>query len=326
MAQPAAKTPKGGLEPGAPPLQLQSLPPDGHTLTPAEQAKLQREREYRLAIRLATLEARWGAPMSTPGVTMSLVETGRSRTAAGATEIAYQIAASGFRPGERLNLIEWPLGEPMRTVMGGLTVNAQGRAVCTGPGPAQEPSAPTPDNVPGGANGGQPAAAPARPAAPSCRATMKVDQPVEIETTAAPGQAIRAALVGEDRSNDAAAEAVPFPIEDTDQGCRLQVLLGVKDADLVVVRGEGFPANAILTLDTVTGTKDEKLRSQSNAKGQVAFAVMPFRQGQPSGTTTVRFSGVVHPPALKAATAAAPDPTCAPAVSFHWGQGAYKLQ
>lgn len=156
---------------------------------------------------------------------------------------------------------------------------------------------------------------------------MQPNQLVEIKSTAAPGQAIRAALVAEDRSNGAAAEAVPFPIEDTDKSCKLQVLLGLTDADMVVVQGSGFPADSTLKMDTITGANQQTLDAKSNAAGRLAFVVMPRgEKGQASGTTTVRFTGVLHPPTLAATPAkpAAPDPDCAPAVSFPWGTGSYK--
>lgn len=312
------------MAPGAPPLKLQDLPPDEHTLTPAEQAQVQREQAYQSALRVANLTARWGPAMSTPGVSISLVEKSRTKTASGSTQFTYQIVGSGFRSGERLNLVRWPLGEPVRTVMGELVLNAQGIAVCGGPAQsAQAPSAQTAAPATGLHTAPAPQAGSAPP--PSCAQTMKLDQPLEIQATAAPGEPIRAALIGEDHSNGAAAQAVPIPIANTDKSCSLQVLLGMKDADMVVVEGIGFPPNSTVRIETVTGTQTRNQNSKTDAAGHLAMAFMPAAAGQTAGTTTVRYVGVVAPAGTTASAAPAPsDSGCSPSVSFPWGSNSYK--
>jgi len=324
--------PPGGLVPGAPPLQLQNLPPEQHTLTPAEQAQVRREQAYRAAIRVADLTARWGPAMSTPGVSVTLVEIARTKTASGATQFTYQIGGTGFRAGEKLNLVRWPLGEGVKTVMGGLVLNAQSIAVCgaaapagTTPASAGQPQAPTASS--GTAPALQP---PAAPTAPSCTTTMQPNQPVEIVATAAPGEAIRVALIGEDDKNGAATQAIPFPIANTDKSCSLQVLLGMQDADMVVVEGAGLPPQSTVKIETVTGTQTRMLQAKTNPAGRMAMIVLPGVAGQTAGTTTVRYAGVVpaaapaSTPASAPAAPAASEAACAPAVSFHWGAGTYK--
>lgn len=326
------QTPQGGVAPGAPPLQLQNLPPEQRTLTPAEQEQVKREQAYRAAMRVANLTARWGPAMSTPGVSVMLVETARAKNAAGATQFTYQIAGSGFRTGEKLNLVRWPLGGGMQTVMGGLVLNAQGIAVC---GASAE-------TAPGSSGGGQPAApgvaanaAPApgsAPPPPSCLSTMHPNQPVTIQATAAPGEPIRIALISADRTNGAATQAIPFPIANTDKSCSLQILLGVKDADMVVVEGAGFPPSSTVKIETITGAQDRNLNAKTDPGGKMAMVVLPAVAGQTTGTTTVRYGGVVAPvsktaPAVappSAPSPAAADSGCSPAVTFSWGQGSYK--
>ncbi|HTV82335.1 MAG TPA: hypothetical protein VME18_06775 [Acidobacteriaceae bacterium] len=343
--QTSSKTPAGGLVPGAPPLQLENLPPEQHTLTPAQQAQVRRAQEYRAAIQVANLTARWGPAMSTPGVSVTLVQTARTKTASGPTQFTYQIAGTGFRAGEKLNLVRWPLGERVKAVIGGLVLNRQGIAVCGASAPAKSPPSSAPADQPGAPATSLSAApvpvigsAPPQPAGPpSCAETMQPNQPVEIHTTAAPGEAIRAALIGEDRSNGAATQTVPFPIADTDKSCSLQVLLGMRDADMVVVEGTGFPPDATLKIETVTGNQSRLLKARTNPAGRMAMAVLPGIAGQTAGTSTVRYAGMVAPAspatggAAKPSAAAAPTPSpvgadagCAPAVSFHWGPDSYK--
>lgn len=321
----------GGVAPGAPPLQLQNLPPQEHTLTPEEQAQVKREQAYQAALRVANLTARWGPSMSTPGVSVTLVETARTKTAAGETQFTYQIGGTGFRAGEKLDLVRWPLAQGVQTIMGGLVLNAQGVAVCgaaspAGTAPTGQPEAPT-------RSSGAASAPPSAPAAPGCATTMKPDQPVEIQTTAAPGEPIRVALIAEDHTNGAATQAIPFPIANTDKSCSLQVLLGMRDADMVVVEGAGFPPSSTVKIETVTGTQTRNLNAKTDPEGKMAMIVVPGVAGQTSGTTTVRYAGILPPAAPAGAGAAAPASAppatgndCAPAVTFQWGQGSYKPQ
>lgn len=339
------QTQQGGLAPGAPPLQLQSLPPEQHTLTPAEQEQIKRAQAYQTALRIANLTARWGPAMSTPGVSVTLVQTARAKTASGATQFTYQVAGTGFRTGEKLNLVRWPLGEGVNAEMSGLVLNPQGIAICGAPAPAKASSgstppsqAPTPNfNLSSAPQPGSAAPLPAE--APSCGKTMKPNQAVEIQATAAAGEAIRVALIGEDRSNGAAAQTVPFPLADTDKSCSLQVLLGMKDADMVVVQGSGLPPSSTVKIETTTGGKTRVLNAKTDPAGHMAMVVLPGVGGQTAGITTVRYAGVIAPasaaatadkPAATATAAtAAPattDAGCAPAVSFHWGPASYKAE
>lgn len=322
----------------SPTLQLQDLPPDPHTPTPAEAEQQRQQAAINAAMRLATLQAGWGPSMDSPGLSIALAEMKRTKMPEGSTQIRYQITGSGFAPGERLLLVRWPLNSEAQTLMGGIQFDAKGVAVCTAAVPAKAPAAAAaPDST---GQSGTPAsglsAAPAPqtgntpPAAalpPNCTDTMRPQQPVEIAVTAAPGEAIRVALMSEDRKHGAANNAVPFPVENTDKGCNLEVILGMKDAALVLIEGAGFPPNAPLKLDVVTGANTRELHPRSAANGQIVVPLLAGAKGQTSGQTTVRFAGVNHTPSLKAPTTPpVPDPECAPAISFPWGAGSYKTE
>ncbi|MGC2638561.1 MAG: hypothetical protein WA294_15370 [Acidobacteriaceae bacterium] len=293
--------------------QLQDLPPDSHTLSPAEEAKEREQQTLAAALRLASLQAHWGAEMSTPGLSMSLVETGRAKTADGATQISYHITASGFTPGDSLSLIRWPLNEQAQKVISGLALTADGTLICAAPQANPTPTAPS--------------TAPSGPTAPSCTTTMKPSDPVLIQATVAQGEAIRVAVVDDDRSRGAAASVVPFPLAGQDQGCKLSIIIGLKDASMVLVEGTGFPPNTPLKLESITGSNTRQLSPRTNADGRLVVVDLPESKGAASGTTTVRFSGVTHFPTLEdSRNPAQPDPTCSPSVTYPWGKGAYKLQ
>jgi hypothetical protein len=307
-----------GQTPAAPSLQLQNLPADAHTPTPEEEAKIRHQQALEVAMRLAALQAHWGSDMSTPGLSMSLLEVGRTKAADGTTQLSYHITATGFTPGDSLSLIRWPLDSEAHPVMSGLSLDPTGTAICPPPAPAVAPSAPSAADAA--------APPPAAPSGPSCTATMKPNDPLVIEATAAPGEPIRVALIDDNRRRGAAAETVPFPITKEDQGCKLQILLGMKDGSLVLVEGTGFPPNTPLKLESITAGHTRTLSPRTNPDGRLVVADLPEAAGQASGETTVRYAGVSHVPTLDEGKNAAPDPTCAPAVTFPWGKGTYKAE
>ena len=323
---PAAQAP-GPAQSATPPasLQLHDLPPDPHTPTAEEQEQRQQQAVVNAAMRLATLQANWGPRMDTPGLSVTLTEVGRAKTPEG-TKITYQLAATGFPPDKRVMLLRWPLNAEARTVMGGIGFDAKGIAVCGDAAPAQ-PSAASglsaaPPPAPGAGNE-QPGFVPP----PSCQATMQPNQPVQVEATVAPGEAIRVALTSEDRKQDAVASVVPFPIASADKGCRLQVILGMKNAAMVLIEATGFPPNTPLKFDVVTGDDTRTVHPRSNADGRMVFPLLPGAKGLTAGETTVKFSGINRQPLLDTSKET-PQPAvdCAPAVSFHWGEGSYKVQ
>ena len=321
QAQPAAPSTS---QQATPPLQLQNLPPDPHTPTPAEQAEQRQQRMLAAAAQLAGAQAKWGPEISTPGLSISLVEVGRTKASDGATQISYQVSGSGFTPGELVNLIRWPLDSSAKTVMTGITFDAQGNAICSG---TSAPPASAPAAAPGSAapSAGSPAAQAAT--APSCTASMQAKEHLRLQATVAAGEAVRVALVDEAKKRGAATSAVPFPIANEDKGCRLQVLLGVRNADLVLLEGTGFPTDTGVKLESTTGGQSRDINTKTSADGRLVVAVLPAEKGMDTGDTTVRFAGVVHAPTLNNSAAPPPaDPTCAPSVTFHWGKDSYKAE
>ena len=319
--------PAPGATPNAP-LQLHDLPPEARTLTPAEQQQQKQEEAMNAAVRLAALQAHWGPQMTTPGLSLAMTEVNREKTAEG-TRITWRLTGSGFSPTDKLMLVRWPLDAQAKVLMGGIGFNAKGEAVCTDTSGADAltaaasslNAAPRP-NAPGSAQTATPGTTP-----PSCAATMKPEQPVEIATTAAAGEAIRVALVSADRKRAAETSAIPFPIANEDKACRLQVILSVKDGGLVLLEGTGLPANVLLKLVASTGKSSHELHARSNAEGRIVIPLLTGEQKEASGVTTVKFAGINREPTLdtpkEEATA---NPECAPAVTYSWGEGSYKAQ
>ncbi len=278
-----------------PPLQLHDLPPEPHTLTPEEQAA-QKAVQMRMALsRLANAEANWGPPESAPGMSIDLKETGR-KTMPNGTELTYQIAGKGFTPDMQLTLLRWPLNSGVIKVMSGIVVNADGLAVCGIA--ALGPSAPS-DAHPAPSS-----------EAPSCTKAMKPGAPITITTTAAKGEAIRVALVAPDHKHGAAVSYVPFPIVGQNNGCSIQVILGSKNADLVLIKGEGFKQDKTYALGTESFGQKHPLTATINAQGRFVAALTPWVPGHDTGNTVVYYQ----------------SDTCTPTVDFTWGKDTYKPQ
>lgn len=273
----AAPSPAAPQTPAAP-LKLESLPRDPHTPTPEEEAAIQAERARAHIQRLAVAQNNWGARNSTPGLTMALKETGRTKTADG-TEVTYQITATGFAPGAKLTLLRWPLNQSITPLMDGVIISANGTAVCGGP------------------------------EAGSCSKTLAANAPVELKVKAAKGEAIRIALTA-DPKNAAAASAVPFPLMSEDKGCKLQVLLGTKNAELVLIEGDGFKPDANFTLGSETYGVKQPLTAKPGADGHFAAAMTPWINGHDNGDTVIYYQ----------------SDTCTPTLSFHWGKDTYKTE
>jgi len=257
--------------------------------------------------------ANWGAKASSAGITMTLKEVKREKVASG-TMITYRLTANGFAPGTRLTLLRWPLNQGITAAMNGIVLDAAGTAVCGPPSPtvsapAEPPAEPDTKTAADTAAGRGSSASPA-PAVPACTKTMQPNAPVEISVTVAKGEAIRVGLLAEDRKSGAASSVTPFPIQGEDRGCKLQVLLGAKDAELVLIEGDGFKPDAAFTAGTETYGQKTSLAAKPDAQGHFVAAMTPYVQGHDSGDTVVYYQ----------------SDACTPTVSFHWGKGTYKAE
>jgi hypothetical protein len=291
---PASEATPAQPQAGAPSLQLHDLPADPHTPTPEEQAQ-QKAAQMRMQLaRIASAQANWGPAISTPGMSLTLKETGRTSTANG-TAITWQLIGTGFTPQMQLALLRWPLNQAVTRVMSGIVVNAEGIAVCEAAPTLQAPAS-TP-----GANADQ---------TPSCTKAMQPGTPITVTSTAAKGEAVRVALVASDQKHGAAVSLVPFPIESEDKGCKLQVVRGAKDDELVLVEGEGFKQDATFTMGTESYGQKHPLNVKINAQGKFIGALTPWVPTHDSGDTVVYYQ----------------SSTCTPTVSFHWGKDTYKAE
>jgi hypothetical protein len=283
-AQPqSAPAPSAPAAPGTPatpaPLVLQDLPADPHTPTPEEQAQLDAERQRRQIQQIAAAQNKWGPAASTPGMSLTLKEVARTKTDAG-TEITYQLVGSGLPPGMKLTLVRWPLNQGVTALMDGISLDASGTAVCDGP------------------------------EAGSCGKTFAPKAPIEAKVTVAKGEAVRLALIGPDKKTGAAASVVPFPIASEDKGCRLEVIRGSKNDELVLIQGDGFKPATNFNAGSESFGEKRPMGAAPNANGHFVVAMTPWVTGHDQGDTVIY----------------AQTDTCSPTLSFHWGKDNYKLE
>jgi len=212
----------------------------------------------------------WTRGANSPGSALSLKETGRNRMQ-GRTVVSYRLFASGLPKGQHFTLWTWNLGSKPEAVADAF-INQDGLIV----------------NRLGDA-------------------TQKED-PIDLRTFAGRGEPKRFALTSDDWNLQAFAEAVPFPIEQTSNGCKLSVETSAPDYAAVVLHGSGFQPNEALTIDLASGPG--KQRATATSEGTYTAAIFPTIKGQESGK----------------ASATVTSSKCSVGVQFPWGEGSYKIQ
>ena len=93
------------------------------------------------------------------------------------------------------------------------------------------------------------------------------EDPINIKTTAALGEPKRIAVVSVDGTVAAFAEAVPFPIEASDENCKLSVVRIDTLAETVVARATGFVADESLTVTTQSNDEGATTKNAAGPQG-----------------------------------------------------------
>jgi uncharacterized protein YoaH (UPF0181 family) len=228
--------------------------------------------------RLVAQEASWGTAISTPGVTLDIRESNREKSPAG-TAVSYQLHTTGLTNDMPLDVLRWPLNGQLTPIASGASVDASGLVVC----PAT--------------------------AKTDCGQT-KPGSPVEVTLTAAKGEVERLAVVATDHKHGAASSVTPFPITADDKSCKMEVQLGTRNAELVLIRGEGFPPSTTVALQSESLGEKHTLSPKTDEKGNFVFGALPFVVGNDAGDTKISYTSA----------------TCNPSLSFHWGKNSYHAE
>ena len=214
----------------------------------------------------------WDRAANSPGSALTLRETGRNG-ASGRTVVSYRLFASGLPKGQHFTLWTWNLGNEPQAVADAF-INSEGLIV----------------NRLGDA-------------------TNKED-PIDVRAVAGRGEKKRFAVTSDDWKLQAFAEAVPFTIEKTVNGCSLSVEMSAPNYAEVVLRGSGFQPNESLTVDLGSGPEGGKQQANATPQGQYTMLIFHAVKGQKSGKASLTIT----------------TPKCNVAVQFPWGDGSYKVQ
>jgi hypothetical protein len=187
----------------------------------------------------------WSKAANSPGTALTLKETGRNATN-GRTVVSYRLFASGLPKGQHFTLWTWILGSDPEAVADAF-INPEGLIV----------------NKLGDA-------------------THKED-PIDVRAVAGRGERKRFAITSDDWTLQAFAEAVPFPIEQTVNGCQLSIEMSAPNYQGVVVRGSGFQPTESLTIDLGSGPEGGKQQVNATPEGTYTAAIFPSVRGKNQG-------------------------------------------
>jgi hypothetical protein len=220
-------------------------------------------------------EKKWGT--NSPGVQLGIHEGPREHESSG-TALFYNLIGTGFPADKSYDLWFWTVGKKPQKAIEGVSFDKRGVLVCSG--------------KPGFCTG------------------KGTDDPINVKANAALGEPKRFAVVSRDGRVAGFAEAVPFPIEASDKGCKLSVVRQDPQAEVVAVRATGFIPYEMLS---VTGTLggDNAVHSptvQPDGTWQAMVGTKVF--GQTAGVADIKVAGK----------------DCAVAVRFKWGADSGQLQ
>jgi hypothetical protein len=198
-------------------------------------------------------------------------------TASGKRLAHFRAYVSGTPENKKYALTIWKIGSDPHTLSGNVFVNAKGLLMLHKPRPEQEDS------------------------------DFVGDDEFHLATEAARGEPVRYALASTDKALFISGMVVPFPIEDTNNGCRLEVRLALPDAYAVLIYADGLPSNAEIPFQLVSAGKQETRKFSVDAQGHAATTDFNFAGGEDRGSLRVTLSTT----------------ECSTAVEIPWGKGSY---
>jgi hypothetical protein len=195
--------------------------------------------------------------------------------------VRYRAFISGLPEGEKYSLGIWKIGSELQMISDEVYVNAKGLLMVHKPTPDQEN-----------------------------RNSVGRKDEVDLSLQAARGEPVRFVVGKADGKLVIPGTVVPFPIESDTGTCRLEVRLGLPDAQAVLVYADGLPANSAVPLQSDSAGESMPTTLQVNAKGHASTVDLPFVDGAVEGMLNV----------------AVKIPGCNVAVQIPWGAGSYHVQ
>jgi hypothetical protein len=189
----------------------------------------------------------------------------------------YRAYVFGVPENKKYTLTEWKIGSEPHTLSGNIYVNAKGLLMVHKPRPEQENS------------------------------DFLGDDEFHLNVQAARAEPVRFALASSDKEFLVYGTVVPFPREETDRSCRLEVRLAQPDASAVLIYADGLPANSEIPFKLLTADEPESGKFSANAQGQAVTTDYPTANGKDRGSLRVSLA----------------IPECSVSVEIPWGKGSY---
>ncbi|MGA3162406.1 MAG: hypothetical protein ABSC77_14455 [Terracidiphilus sp.] len=200
-------------------------------------------------------------------------------TSSGKQLMHYRVYVYGVPENKKYTLTMWKIGLDPRVFFNEVYVNAKGLLMVKKPALEQENS------------------------------DFVGDDELNLTVQAAQAEPVRYALVSSDKEILIYGTLVPFPREDTDRGCRLEVRRALPDATAVLVYAEGLPANTVVPFQLFTDDTQETRKFSVNAQGHAVTTEFHAANGKNRGSLKLTLA----------------IPECSVAVEIPWGKGSYKL-
>lgn len=217
------------------------------------------------ATRLGNIQRNWGPKINSPGVGISLKETGRQETN-GHTAVIYRIFATGFPQDGIYSLTTVDLNLNVSTAMEGITLDKSGQAICAG--------------RPGTCSGNGP------------------NDPIDLTIFAARGEPKRFGFVSPDGRRKAFISIVPFPIIGLDHGCSVEAVLLTPNAEAMLIHGSGFEPDSAIHSIATSGNEKQEGDLKSDATGDVYEIQLPYIKGEAKGSSKVTLRSKTCNPSL----------------------------
>lgn len=136
------------------------------------------------------------------------------------------------------------------------------------------------------------------------------NDPLDLGLIAAKGEPKRFSLVSVDGQAKAFFYVTPFQVRGTDQGCSIEELLLLQNAEAVLIEGSGFAPGVAVHMKAVSETELHESDLKADSSGDVSTVLLPFVKGKTDGTGKVTFA----------------TPACSPSVTYQWGLHSFHNQ
>jgi hypothetical protein len=134
------------------------------------------------------------------------------------------------------------------------------------------------------------------------------DDELDLAFQAARGEPIRVILATPDDKFMVPGTIVPFPIENNDKNCHLEIRLAMPDAEAILIYADGLPPNTEVPFQSNSAGEVSQNKFTVNANGHAAAADLPYVEGKNSGIVKETLT----------------TKECSVSVEIPWGKGSYK--